>query len=70
LAIAAPWRENNSHLEMISGGRYENTYMWHVLAGFVLSLTGMAQQGSAAILPQEEVGVWSVGNVAQPGRSG
>jgi len=40
--------------------------MWHVLAGFVLSLTGM-QQSTAAISPQGNDQVGNSGNIAQPG---
>jgi len=45
------------------------TYMWHVLAGFVLSLTGM-QQSTAAISPQGNDQVGNSGNMAQPGPYG
>jgi len=43
------------------------SYMWRVLAGFALSLTGVAHQGSAAIPVQGEDGAGNVGNVTQPG---
>jgi len=41
--------------------------MWRVLAGFVLTLTGVAHEGSAAIQPQENDRAGNSGNMAQPG---
>ena len=46
--------------------RKKISYMWHLLAGFVLSLTGM-QQGTAAIPVQGEGDAGNVGNVTLPG---
>jgi len=43
------------------------SYMCHVLAGFVLSLTGVAQEGSAAVPVQPDGDAGNVGNVVQPG---
>jgi len=46
--------------------RKKLSYMWRLLAGFVLSLTGM-QQGAAAIPAQGEGDSGNVGNVIRPG---
>lgn len=47
--------------------RNKLSYMWRVLAGFALTLTGVAHEGSAVIPIQGEDGAGNMGHVTQQG---